>query len=82
MEYQDRDQNRRLYYPDFIAVTTEGRYLIIETKGREDVDVAYKDKRAVQWCLDAERITGKMWSFKRVDEDKFRSQPYINIKNI
>jgi len=76
MEYQDRDHNRRHYYPDFIAVTTEGQYLIIETKGREDVDVAYKDKRAVQWCMDAERITGKKWSFKRVDEKKFEGKPY------
>lgn len=64
---------------DFIAVTTEGQYLIIETKGREDVDVAYKVKRAVQWCQDAERITGKKWCCKRVVEKRIWGKPYSVI---
>jgi len=36
----------RHYYPDFIVKTSLNEYFLIELKGLEDIDVAYKDKRA------------------------------------
>ncbi|MHA2620986.1 MAG: DEAD/DEAH box helicase family protein [bacterium JZ-2024 1] len=45
VEYRDSDGNLRWYYPDFVIVTKNNKHLIVETKGREDVDVIHKDKR-------------------------------------
>jgi len=70
IEYRDSDGNLRYYYPDFI-IRMEDKYVIAETKGEEDVDVKFKDKRAKLWCEDAERVTGDRWSYVRVDEEDF-----------
>jgi len=47
VEYKDSKDNFRLYYPDFVVTIDESERLIIETKGREDVDVEHKDKRII-----------------------------------
>ncbi|GAH80860.1 unnamed protein product, partial [marine sediment metagenome] len=39
VEYKDSKDNLRLYYPDFVVTNDQSERLIIETKGREDVDV-------------------------------------------
>lgn len=44
------------YYPDFIVKMTDGRVIIIETKGLEDVDVAPKMQRLKQWCEDVNSL--------------------------
>jgi hypothetical protein len=33
--------------------------------------VPFKDKRARRWCRDAARLTGRRWSYVRVDQDAF-----------
>jgi type III restriction enzyme len=38
------------YTPDFFTRTTDGRYYLIETKGREDRDVPRKARAAMAWC--------------------------------
>ena len=48
VEYRDSSGNLRYYYPDFI-INTEDTHFVLETKGREDVDVEFKDKRIVVW---------------------------------
>ena len=80
IEYQDKDRNRRMYFPDFIVLTTAGEYLLVETKGLEDVNVQFKDARAVQWCQDAEKNTGNKWHFVRVDQKAFEQYPYKRVK--
>ncbi len=70
IEYRDSDGNLRYYYPDFI-IRMGDKYVIAETKGEEDVDVKYKDKRARLWCEDAERVTGGKWLYVRVNEAEF-----------
>ncbi|MGC8584843.1 MAG: type III restriction endonuclease subunit R, partial [Thermoplasmata archaeon] len=70
IEYRDSDGNLRYYYPDFI-IRIEDKYVIAETKGEEDVDVKFKDKRARLWCEDAERVTGDKWIYIRVNEAEF-----------
>ena len=37
---------RLLVLPDFVAVTSNGVRYLIETKGREDIDVANKERAA------------------------------------
>jgi type III restriction enzyme len=68
IEYADARNNLRYYEPDFVAVTTDGKRYLLETKGREDVDVAYKDRAATLWCENATRLTGDRWDYVKVPE--------------
>ena len=63
--------NLRYYKPDFIAVTQNGIHHLIETKGREDVDVSYKDRAAVLWCENATILTGVSWQYLKVPQKEF-----------
>ena len=82
VEYRDSQGNLRLYYPDFIILTKDGEHLILETKGRVDVDVEYKDKRIKLWCEDATRLTNSKWIFKRVDQEYFEKYRFKGIKEL
>ena len=70
IEYRDSNGDLRHYRPDFI-VNMEDKQVLAETKGEEDVDVEFKDKRAIMWCEDAERVTGDKWIYIRVNEEEF-----------
>jgi type III restriction enzyme len=50
IEYTDSATNLRYYEPDFVSVDTDGRHYVIEIKGKENVDVAYKDRAVTIWC--------------------------------
>ena len=41
------------YIPDFIARDSPSTVWIIETKGREELDLPQKMARLKQWCADA-----------------------------
>jgi type III restriction enzyme len=82
VEYRDSEGNLKLYYPDFIISTNEGEHLIVETKGREDVDVEHKDKRIKLWCEDATKLTKSKWSFKRADQEDFKKYRFKSIKKL
>ncbi|MDO9575624.1 MAG: DEAD/DEAH box helicase family protein [bacterium] len=82
VEYKDSRSNLRLYYPDFVALTDESKQIIIETKGREDIDVEYKDKRIKQWCEDATSLTGSKWSFIRVNQEDFEKYRFKSAKEL
>lgn len=53
MEYITATGEISHYFPDFIIRDTRGGIFIVETKGPQDLDVAPKWKRLVQWCDDA-----------------------------
>lgn len=53
IEYQAADGTIRLYTPDFLVKTSGDVVWVIETKGREDVDVPPKWERLQEWCRDA-----------------------------
>ncbi|MCL0076317.1 DEAD/DEAH box helicase family protein [Dehalococcoidia bacterium] len=82
VEYRDSKGNLRLYYPDFVAVTDNNEQVIIETKGREDVDVEHKDKRIKKWCKDATGLSGNNWSFIRVDQEEFEKYRFKSVKEL
>ena len=69
--YTDAAANLRYYEPDFVAVTTDGVHHLIETKGREDVDVAHKDRAARLWCENATILTGVTWQYQIVHQQEF-----------
>lgn len=81
VEYRDSAGNLRYYYPDFI-VNTKNTYFVLETKGREDVDVKFKDKRIVVWCEDASKITGLDWKFARINEEDFEKYHFSSLNEL
>jgi len=82
VEYRDSKGNLRLYYPDFVVKTKAGEKIIIETKGRVDVDVEHKDKRIKIWCEDASNLTREKWMFIRVNQESFEKYKFKNIEMI
>ena len=44
----------------------------------EDVNVANKDRAARLWCENATRLTGKPWSYLKVQENEYKKlQPSL-----
>ncbi|MEM3859665.1 MAG: hypothetical protein QW478_09730, partial [Candidatus Micrarchaeaceae archaeon] len=82
VEYRDSNGNLRLYYPDFLVLTEGKDHVIIETKGREDVDVKHKDNRTILWCEDATNWTGDKWFFVRVNQEDFEKYRFKNLKEL
>jgi type III restriction enzyme len=71
IEYTDNATNLRFYEPDFVAMLSDGTHWLIETKGREDLDVAHKDRAARIWCENATLLTGTPWSYLKVPQAEF-----------
>ena len=61
----------RSYYPDFVAVDGKGVRWLLETKGAETDDVAYKDAAATQWCENATQLTKTQWQYLKVPQKGF-----------
>jgi type III restriction enzyme len=71
IEYTDSTASLRYYEPDFAAVLEDGSRRLIETKGREDPDVAHKDRAARLWCENATQLTGQAWRYVKVPQSGF-----------
>jgi type III restriction enzyme len=72
LDYVKADGDIGNYYPDFIVKLTDGRVVIAEAKGLEDVDVEPKMKRLRQWCEDVCKNPDQMvFDFVYVDEESF-----------
>ena len=71
IEYTDASGNLRYYEPDFVAVTTDGNHYVLETKGREDVNVAHKDRAAQIWCENATILTLTMWAYIKIPQTEY-----------
>jgi type III restriction enzyme len=63
------------YTPDFVVRDTAGGVWIVETKGREELDLPQKMARLKQWCADATAASaahgGPRYGFVYVDQDGF-----------
>lgn len=73
IDYVKADGSISNYYPDFIVKLKDGCVFVVETKGREDLDVPLKMKRLRQWCEDvtaAQQIT--TFDFVYIDEESFQ----------
>ncbi len=72
LDYINADGDISNYYPDFLVKLTDGRVVVAETKGREDLDVPRKMPRLSQWCEDVNRIaTDVTYDFVYVDQESF-----------
>jgi type III restriction enzyme len=71
IEYTDSNNNLRYYEPDFVAVTKDSNHYLVETKGREDIDVVNKDRAASLWCENATRLTGTTWEYLKIPQREY-----------
>ena len=72
LDYINADNSISNYYPDFLVKLTDGQIIVVETKGREDLDVPLKMQRLSQWCVDVNRIsTDVTYDFVYVDQESF-----------
>lgn len=79
LDYVKADGDLSTYTPDFIVRTTDGRVWIVETKGREELDIPQKMARLKQWCADATDAAkeqgGTAYGFVYVDQEGFEKHP-------
>ncbi len=71
IEYTDNNANLRYYYPDFVVKTELGEMWLVETKGQESLEVAFKDRAANMWCENASRLTGEQWRYVKVPQKEY-----------
>ena len=72
LDYINADGDISNYYPDFLVKLTDGRVIVVETKGREDLDVPRKMQRLSQWCEDVNNLSpNAIYDFVYVDQENF-----------
>jgi type III restriction enzyme len=69
--YTDSVGNLRYYYPDFVVVDSDDVHYLVETKGREDLEVRNKDRAATLWAENATALTGREWRYVKVLQKDF-----------
>ena len=74
LDYVKADGDISNYYPDFVVKLSDKRIVIVETKGREELDVPLKMARLRQWCEDVNRVQKDVrYDFVYVDEESFEA---------
>ena len=72
LDYVTADGGISNYYPDFLVKLTDRKIVIVETKGREDLDVPLKVARLRQWCEDINAIQKEVnYDFVYVDQEGY-----------
>lgn len=60
IDYKNADGSISDYYPDFVVKVSPKECVVVETKGREDLDDIEKIKRLRQWCDDVNTSQSKV----------------------
>ena len=72
LDYVNADGDISNYYPDFLVKMKDGRVVVVETKGQEDLDVPLKMARLRQWCEDINTVQNNPhFDFAFVDQESF-----------
>jgi type III restriction enzyme len=83
LDYVKADGDLSNYYPDFLVKLTDGRIVVVETKGQVDEDVPKKMDRLRQWCEDLNALQSEVkYSFAFVDDDGFKKYGPKNFRQI
>ncbi|MBK6422343.1 MAG: DEAD/DEAH box helicase family protein [Gemmatimonadetes bacterium] len=79
LDYVKADGDLSTYTPDFLVRTRDGTVWVIETKGREELDLPQKMARLRQWCDDVTPLSigegGPGYRFVYVDQPSFEKHP-------
>ena len=79
--YYNQEGYLRYYLPDFVVKEDSGMYLV-ETKGMEGIEVPIKDREALRWCGNVQKLSGKTWKYLKVrlqDLETYRSQDFQTL---
>jgi type III restriction enzyme len=77
IDYVKANGDLSTYTPDFLVKTQDGQIWIIETKGRQELDLPQKMARLRQWCQDATAASrdssenGTLYRFIFVNQEGF-----------
>lgn len=86
IDYVKTDGDLSTYTPDFIVKDAAGNVWIVETKGREELDLPRKMSRLAQWCADATAAShaegGPAYRFVYVDEAGFDRHPPVGLAEL
>jgi type III restriction enzyme len=83
LDYVNADGDISNYYPDFLVKLTDGRVVVVETKGQEDLDVPLKMQRLRQWCEDVNAMQSDVqYDFVFVDEESFERYKPKSFENL
>jgi type III restriction enzyme len=85
LDYVNANGDISNYYPDFIVRLKDGRVVIVETKGQEDLDVPPKMARLRQWCEDVNKAQSQVqYVYAFVDDtgfEKYSPKTFADILN-
>lgn len=77
LDYVRADGDLAHYVPDFLVRTGDGTVYVIETKGRQELDLPHKMARLKLWCEDATAAStargGPGYRFLYVDQQGFEA---------
>src|SRR5712691_498284 len=82
IEYTDNNANLRYYYPDFVVKTEQREMWLVETKGQESLEVAFKDRAAHMWCENATRLTGEQWRYVKVPQKEYEKLQPVEFSDL
>lgn len=73
LDYVNANGDIANYYPDFLVKLTDGRIVVVETKGQADLDVPQKMHRLRQWVEDANQIQPRpgVYDFAYIDQESY-----------
>jgi type III restriction enzyme len=83
LDFVNADGDISNYYPDFLVKLSNGKVVVVETKGREDLDVAPKMARLKQWCEDINAAQSEIdYDFVFVDDAGFETYKPKNFAEL
>jgi type III restriction enzyme len=83
LDYVDSGGNISNYYPDFLVKLSPRRVFVVETKGKEELDVPLKMQRLRLWCEDINRVQKNVnYNFIYVDQESFEKYKPISFKQL
>ncbi|MFH1114631.1 MAG: DEAD/DEAH box helicase family protein, partial [Pseudomonadota bacterium] len=83
LDYVTADGDISNYYPDFMVKMSSKKVFIVETKGREDLDVPLKMQRLRQWCDDVNQVQADaVYDFVYVDQESFEKYKPVSFRQL
>lgn len=83
LDYVNADGDISNYYPDFLVKLSDGRIIVVETKGLVDLDVPLKMQRLRQWCEDVNAVQSDVnYDFVYVGQENFEKYKPKSFEDI